>query len=297
MRKISVATLFLLATLLAFATQAPDAAYVQSFNKWKAELVDGRKQHWLPLAGLFWLKPGENTFGSANDNAILLPSGPAHAGVFVRDDKTVTIKLQSGAQAKVGDKIATESKLDADVTNHPTMIELGVLRMFVIERGDRLGLRVRDLNSAAVRNYAGPIFFPLDMTYRVTATFGPSDGKKTVDVPNVLGDVTPSPVVGEVHFKLNGQDLTLTSFEGDLKEGLSFVISDLTSKTDTYPGGRFLDTDPVVDGKVVLDFNRAYSPPCSVTPYATCPLAPKENQLPVALPVGEKYDRKHGHHD
>jgi uncharacterized protein (DUF1684 family) len=289
-------TIFLLATFLAFAAHPPDAAYLQSFNKWKAELVDGRKQHWLPLAGLFWLKPGESTFGSTSDNAIVLPSGPAHAGVFVREDKTVTVKLQSGVEAKIGEKIAIESKLDADVTNHPTMIELGALRMFVIERADRLGIRVRDMNSAAIRNYAGPVFFPLDMNYKVTATFVPSDGKKTVDVPNVLGDVTPSPVVGDVHFKLNGQDLTLTSFEGDQKEGLSFVITDLTSKTDTYPGGRFLDTDPVVDGKVVLDFNRAYSPPCSVTPYATCPLAPKENHLPLALPVGEKYDRKHGHH-
>jgi len=295
LRKIAIAILLITASLVA-AVEPPDSAYLTSFEKWKAELVDGRKQHWLPLAGLFWLKPGENAFGSANDNAILLPSGPAHAGVFVRQNKDVSVKLQSGVEAKIGGKIATESKLDADVTNNPTIIELGALRMFVIERGDRLGIRVRDLNSAAVRNYAGPVFFPLDMNYRVTATFAPSDGKKTVDVPNVLGDVTPSPVVGEVRFKLNGQDLTLTSFEGDQKEGLSFVISDLTSKTDTYPGGRFLDTDPVADGKVVLDFNRAYSPPCSVTPYATCPLAPKDNHLPVALPVGEKYDRKHGHH-
>ena len=295
LRKIAIAILLITASLVA-AVEPPDSAYLTSFEKWKAELVDGRKQHWLPLAGLFWLKPGENAFGSANDNAILLPSGPAHAGVFVRQNKDVSVKLQSGVEAKIGGKIATESKLDADVTNHPTIIELGALRMFVIERGDRLGIRVRDLNSAAVRNYAGPVFFPLDMNYRVTATFALSDGKKTVAVPNVLGDVTPSPVVGEVRFKLNGQDLTLTSFEGDQKEGLSFVISDLTSKTDTYPGGRFLDTDPVADGKVVLDFNRAYSPPCSVTPYATCPLAPKDNHLPVALPVGEKYDRKHGHH-
>jgi len=295
LRKIAIAILLITASLVA-AVEPPDSAYLTSFEKWKAELVDGRKQHWLPLAGLFWLKPGENAFGSANDNAILLPSGPAHAGVFVRQNKDVSVKLQSGVEAKIGGKIATESKLDADVTNNPTIIELGALRMFVIERGDRLGIRVRDLNSAAVRNYAGPVFFPLDMNYRVTATFAPSDGKKTVAVPNVLGDVTPSPVVGEVRFKLNGQDLTLTSFEGDQKEGLSFVISDLTSKTDTYPGGRFLDTDPVADGKVVLDFNRAYSPPCSVTPYATCPLAPKDNHLPVALPVGEKYDRKHGHH-
>jgi uncharacterized protein (DUF1684 family) len=137
------------------------------------------------------------------------------------------------------------------------------------------------------------VFFPLDMTYRVTAMFTPSDGKKSVDVPNVLGDVTPTPISGEVHFKLNGQDLTLTALGGDAAKGLSFVISDLTSKADTYPGGRFLDTDPVADGKVVLDFNRAYSPPCAVTPYATCPLAPKENRLQVAVPAGEKYMRKH----
>jgi uncharacterized protein len=294
LRKIALAGLLTMSSLIA-AAQPPDTAYLQSFEKWKAELIDSRKKNWLPLAGLFWLKPGENTFGSADDNVIVLPAGPAHAGVFERQDKAVTVKLQSGVAAKIGGKIAAESKLDADVTDHPTIIELGALRMFLIERGDRLGIRVRDLNSPAINNYAGPVFFPLDLSYKVTATFVPSDGKKTVDVPNVLGDVTPSPVVGQVHFKLNGQDLTLTSFEGNQKDGLSFVISDLTSKTDTYPGGRFLDTDPVVDSKVVLDFNRAYSPPCSVTPYATCPLAPKENQLPLPLPVGEKYDRKHAH--
>src|SRR5205823_8082160 len=103
-----------------------------------------------------------------------------HAGVFERQDKAVIVKLQSGVEAKIGVKIATESKLDADVTNHPTIIELGALRMFVIERGDRLGIRVRDLNSAAVRNYAGPVFSPSDMNSRVTETFPPSNGRKRV---------------------------------------------------------------------------------------------------------------------
>lgn len=214
----------------------------------------------------------------------------------MRDGKTISVKLQSGVEAKIGGKQMLESKLDADVTEHPTMIELGSMRMFVIERGDRVGLRVRDLDSPAIRSYAGPQFFPVDLNYRVTATFTASDGKRTMDVPNVLGDITPSPIVGEVHFKLDGQDLSLTSFEGSEKEGLSFVIADATSKTETYPGGRFLDTDPVVDGKVVIDFNRAYNPPCSVTPYATCPLAPKENRMTVAISAGEKYDRAHGHH-
>ena len=282
--------------LPALSLQPPDAAYLQSFEKWKGELVDDLKQNWLVLAGLFWLKPGANTFGSAADNAIVLPSGPAHAGVFQLQGDAVSVELQKDAPAKIDSKSVNQAKLQADVTGKPTVIEMGSLRMHLIQRGHRLGIRVKDLNSQAARNYAGPIFFPLDMNYRVTGTFVPSDGKKTVDVPNVLGDVTPTPIAGEVRFKLNGQDLTLTALSGDPGKGLSFVMGDLSGKTDTYPGGRFLDTDPVVDGKVVLDFNRAYNPPCAVTPYATCPLAPKENRLPVVVAAGEKYDRMHGHH-
>jgi uncharacterized protein (DUF1684 family) len=293
MKKLS--TLILVLVLFAtrgFAAQPPDAAYVKDFAKWKLELVDDLKQNWLPLAGLFWLKPGANTFGAADDNAVVLPSGPAHAGTFRLQGEDVLVEMLPGVTAKIGDKNDSKGQLQADVTGKPTVIELGALRMHLIKRGTRLGIRVKDLNSAAARNYAGPVFFPLDMTYRVTATFVPSDGKKTVDVPNVLGDVTPTPISGEVHFKLNGQELTLTALGGDPAKGLSFVINDLTSKTDTYPGGRFLDTDPVADGKVVLDFNRAYSPPCAVTPYATCPLAPKENRLQVAIAAGEKYVKK-----
>jgi uncharacterized protein len=117
-----------------------------------------------------------------------------------------------------------------------------------------------------------------------------------VDVPNVLGDVTPTPVAGEARFKINGQDVSLSALGGDPKDGLFFIFKDLTSKTETYPPGRFLQTDPVVNGTVVLDFNEAYNPPCAVTPYATCPLPPKQNQLAVAIPAGEKYDRKAGLH-
>jgi uncharacterized protein (DUF1684 family) len=283
-------------SLPAFPIQPPDAAYLQSFEKWKGELVDDLRQNWLVLAGLFWLKPGANTFGSAADNAIVLPSGAAHAGVFQLQGQAVSVELQRDAQAKIDGKSLSQATLQADVTGKATVLEMGSLRMHLIQRGQRLGIRVKDLNSERARNYAGPIFFPLDMTYRITGTFVPSDGKKTVDVPNVLGDVTPTPIAGEVHFKLNGQDLTLTALSGDPAKGLSFVMGDLSGKTDTYPGGRFLDSDPVVDGNVVLDFNRAYNPPCAVTPYATCPLAPKENRLPVSIAAGEKYDRTHGHH-
>ncbi len=277
---------------------APDAAYRQSYEKWKLELVDDLKKNWLTLAGLFWLKPGSNTCGTDPSSVVALPEGSAaaHVGTFDLQGDAVTVKFLPGVAAKIDGKLATTAPLQPDVSGKPTIIELGSLRMFVIKRGQRIGIRVRDLNSPAVRNYAGPIFFPLNMNYRVTAKWVAGDGKKTVDVPNVLGDTTPTPIAGEAVFTINGQDLSLTALGGDMSKGLFFVFNDLTSKTDTYPGGRFLDTDPVVNGTVVLDFNRAYNPPCAVTPYATCPLAPKENRLAAAIPAGEKYDRAHGHH-
>jgi len=275
----------------------PGAAYQRSFDSWKAALVDDLKKNWLPLAGLFWLKPGENTFGHASDNAVIFPKGPVHAGVFNLQGGDVTIELSSEAHATNDGKPITSLALQPDISGKPTVVEMGSLQFHVIKRGSRVGIRLKDLDSDAVRNYRGPIFFPIDTAYRVTATWIPSDGKKTVDVPNVLGDVIPTPIPGVVQFTVAGQKLQLTALGGDPAKGLFFVFNDLTAKADTYPGGRFLDSDPVQkDDKVVIDFNRAYNPPCAVTPYATCPLAPKENRLQVAIPAGEKYDRAHGHH-
>jgi uncharacterized protein (DUF1684 family) len=276
----------------------PDPAYVQSFEKWKAEEIDDLKQNWLPLAGLYWLKPGVNTFGTAADNAVLFPKGPAYAGEFDLAGKEVSIKLRPEARATVAGQALSTAKLDADISGHATVVEMGTLQFRVIVRGDRVGIRLKDTESATVADFKGLIFYPLDMNYRVTATWEPSDGKKTIEVPNVLGDVTPVPVAGTVVFKINGQEQRLTALGGDPSRGLSFVFNDLTAKTeDTYPGGRFLDTDPVTNGTVIVDFNRAYNPPCARTPYATCPLAPKENRLAVAIPAGEKFDKTaHAHH-
>lgn len=275
---------------------AVDPAYRQSFEKWKGDLVEDLKQEWLPLAGLFWLKPGENSFGTDAKNAIVFPKGPAHAGSFTLQGQVVTVKLAPGVNALIAGKPATTAELQPDTADNPTVVELGNLRFHAIIRGERVGIRLKDLDSDAARQFRGAQFFPLDLSYRMTASFLPSDGKQTVEVPNVLGDVSPTPIAGTAVFKLNGQELKLTDLGGDAAKGLFFVFSDPTSKTDTYPGGRFLKTGPVTNGTVVLDFNRAYNPPCAVTPYATCPLAPKENRLSVAIPAGEEYDHKHGHH-
>ena len=280
----------------ASSPETPDTAYVQSFEKWKSEQTEDLKANWLSLAGLFWLKPGANTFGTDASNAIVFPKGPAHAGEFDLDGTDVTVKLLPDAHATIGGQPAVTAKLDPDVSRHPTRVEMGTLHFHAIVRGKRIGIRVIDTDSAAARNFKGMIFYPLDLHYRVTANWIPSGGKTTVEVPNVLGDVSAEPVPGVAVFKLNGQELRLTALGGDAQTGFFVVFNDLTAKSDTYPGGRFLDTGPVENGTVVLDFNRAYNPPCAVTPYATCPLAPKENRLAVAIPAGEKFDKvAHAH--
>jgi uncharacterized protein (DUF1684 family) len=300
--KLSIAAVLLLVgTAVAFAGRAasvarPDAAYVQSFEKWKADQTADLKESWLSLVGLFWLKPGANTFGSDASNAIVFPKVPVHAGEFDLNGKEVTLKLLPGVRATIADAPVTVARLDPDTSEHVTRVEMGDLRFHIIVRGKHVGVRLRDTESTAALNFKGMMFFPLDMNYRVTATWLPSDGKKTVEVPNALGEVTADPTPGTAVFQVKGQELKLTAIGGDSKSGLFFVFNDLTAKNDTYPGGRFLDTGPVVDGNVILDFNRAYNPPCAVTPYATCPLAPRENRLAVPIPAGEKFDKAaHAH--
>jgi uncharacterized protein len=301
-RTIPPLAVLLLATWAGSAAAAdspstPDAAYIQSFEKWKAAETDDLKRNWLPLVGLFWLRPGVNAFGSDPTNAIVFPKGPAHAGEFDLEGKDVTLKLLPETQASIDGKRVTSAKLEPDTSHHQTQVELGTLRFHVIVRGQRVGIRVKDTHSEYARKFRGMQFFPVNMHYRVTANWLPGDGKRTVQVPNVLGDVIAEPVPGTVVFTLQGQEFKLTALGGDPGKGLFFVFSDTSAKSDTYPGGRFLDTGPVSKGTVVLDFNRAYNPPCAVTPYATCPLAPKENRLPVAIAAGEKFDKaSHAHH-
>jgi uncharacterized protein len=274
-----------------------DAVYQREVEKFRAEEIKDLKSNWLVLAGLFWLKPGANSFGTASSNPIVLPAGtaPAKAGVFELTGDEVTLKMEPGVAATIDNQPVMTAKLKPDTSGKPTVVALGRLRMHVIKRGERTGIRLKDLQNPALRNFTSLHFFPIDTKYRVVATWVPSDGKRTVDVPNVLGDVSHETVPGEVRFTLNGQKLTLTALGGDAAKGLFFVFRDTTSKTDTYPAGRFLDTDPVQNGKVVLDFNEAYNPPCAVTPYATCPIAPKENRLAVAIPAGEKFDHSKPH--
>src|SRR5580698_3230481 len=144
---------------------APDAAYVQSFEKWKAEQIDDLKQNWLPLAGLYWLKQGVNNFGTAPENSVVFPKGPARAGEFDLEGKDVTIKLLPDAHATLAGAPLTAAKLAPDVSGHASLVEMGTLRFHVIVRGERVGIRVKDLESASVTNFKGLMFYPLDLNY------------------------------------------------------------------------------------------------------------------------------------
>jgi hypothetical protein len=290
----ATAVSLLLASSFLFAATpaAPDADYVQSFEKFKAHRIDSLKKNWIPLAGLFWLKPGVNTFGSAPDNIVVFPKGEAHAGEFdLAADGQVTLKLLPGVHVTVDGKPAETATLVPDSADHYTDVAMQELRFHVIVRGKRVGIRLKDTASEAARNFHEITFFPPDLNYRVIARWIPADGKRMINVPDILGDVTHQKVTGTLVFQLNGKELHLTDLGDDPSKGLFIVFNDPTLKTDTYPGGRMLDLDPPVKGTVMLDFNRAYNPPCVYTPYATCPIAPKENRLTVPILAGEKFER------
>ncbi|MBI3695725.1 MAG: DUF1684 domain-containing protein [Acidobacteria bacterium] len=225
---------------------------------------------WLTVSGLFWLKEGPNRFGSAPSNDIVLPPG-APSGV---------LEFHSGKTAYQG------RELRADKPGPPDRITLGDLTLYVIERSGRYAIRLKDKNSKFRREFTGLRWFPPKGAYRVTARFVPYSPPKTLSIPTILGDVEKLPSPGYAVFTLHGHELRLDPVPGD-NGGLFFIFRDLTTGKETYPAGRFLDTDPPRDGKLVLDFNKAYNPPCAFTPYATCPLPPKQNHLPVRIEAGE----------
>ena len=169
------------------------------------------------------------------------------------------------------------------------MLELGRLSLHVIERGGRLGIRLKDRESPLRKAFTGLSWFPIDERYRVVARFVPYDPPKALKVPNVLGNVTPMPSPGRAEFTIDGKAVQLDGVleEPDATE-LFFIFRDQTSGHETYGAGRFLYADLPKDGKLVLDFNKAYNPPCAFTPYATCPLPPPQNRLPVRIEAGRR---------
>jgi uncharacterized protein (DUF1684 family) len=256
---------------------------------YRAQIEEWRRQReaalkadggWLTVTGLFWLHEGANSFGSASSKDIVLPADPAvKDGAFDLLDGKVALRMDG--QTRV---------LRPNSTAKPDVVTLGSLTMFAIQRGAKYGIRLKDNNSRLRKEFTGLHYFPVSEDYRVTTRLEP-DAKK-IPILNILGQVEDTPSPGYVEFELHGQKLRLTPVEESPNE-LFFIFRDPTAGKETYASGRFLDAELGKDGAVVLDFNKAYNPPCAFTPYATCPLPPKENRLAVRIEAGEL---KYGSH-
>ncbi len=264
-------------------TDESDAEAVEAWRAWRYSMLQ-RDTGWLTLAGLDWLRQGENRVGSAEGVDIRLPSGPPLAGtVTVADDGTVA----SGAFMHDGAPV-TRLRLEDDADGTPTLLELDDLRLCLIRRGDRLAIRTWDTASSRRREFAGIDHWPFDPQWRVESRFEPTPGR-TLAVPDVLGIVEESPSPGRLVFEVGGAEHRLDGLEGGDQGELWLVFGDATNGAQTYGGGRFLYTDPPDRaGTVVIDFNRSYNPPCVFSPYATCPLPWPANRLPIRIEAGER---------
>lgn len=275
------------------------AAYQLEIDNWDKGRVEYLKgpEGWLNLAGLFWLKEGINTFGSGEQNDIVFPEGKidSRAGFFVLKQGVVTLE----AAPKV-DITRNGKPFRSGVVFHPDSsrmkpLEHGTLKWFIIKRDNRYGIRLRDLAHPDLEQFKGIGRFPVDPAYRVTADFKPADAGHTIPIVNVLGQTIDTKSPGTLYFSLNGQRVSLDVIDDGGKE-LFIIFSDLTNTKETYGAGRYLYADPPgADGKVILDFNKAYNPPCAFTVFATCPIPPAQNRLDMRVEAGElNYTGGHG---
>jgi uncharacterized protein (DUF1684 family) len=264
-----------------------DTTYRASVEKWRqAYEADLKSDHgWLSVSGLFWLHDGENTFGSGPLNDIVLPaSAPAKAGSFEFHAGHTTVHVNSGISALLNGKHVDSAEMHPD--SNSDQLTLGDLTLYVHSSGERFTIRLRDKNSALRKTFTGTRWFPVDETYRVIGKFVPFDQPKPTQIQNVMGDTLNDPMLGYISFQLGGKDLRLIS---DAASGeVELVFRDLTSGHETYAASRFLDTKIESGGRVILDFNQAYNPPCAYNPYTTCPLPPPENRLDTRIEAGEK---------
>jgi uncharacterized protein (DUF1684 family) len=271
--------------------------YAKSIEAWRTARVarlttpDG----WLTLIGRHLLSPGENTVGTAADNSIRLAAGPPYLGtVTLQDRKVILTPAPSALLAVDGEPVraATELVYRGD---KPTLVTFGPVNFYVMERGDSLFLRVKDRTAERLKNFAGLDYFPLDPSWRIEAQWVPFDPPHQVSITNMIGQTEPASVPGKAVFTRDGRTFELLPIDEGPGEPLFFVLTDLTAGNETYEASRFLYADAPKDGKIILDFNRAQNPPCAFTPFATCPLPPKGNRLPIRVPAGERKYR--GPHD
>lgn len=247
---------------------------------------------WLTLTGLYWLEPGPNIVGSAENAAVRLPDGPPLVGsLHLGDDGTVTLLPDPEAGLSVNAAPASEQTLATDAAGEPDVLRSGRVVFYLIERGSRIGVRVKDPEAKTRTGFAGLDRYPIDPAYRVTARFEAYPQPREVAIPTVIGEPTSILAPGLLRFDIAGTAASLEPFVSSPDDRELFIVfRDATAGDTTYGAGRFLSAR-LREGsdEVILDFNLATNPPCAFTPFATCPLPTPANTLEVPIKAGERY--------
>ena len=281
------------ASATAAAEQAPLDPKAE-YDKWRSDRDQRlrREDGWLTLVGLHWLKEGDNTLGSAKSNRIVMPAKtPAKIGTLQLAKGVLTFTPATGATLTIDEKpVTAATTLQPDVAeNGPTVVKSGPVQFYVIRRqGDRYGIRVKDAENAMRVNFKGMDYFPYDPQKRVEARFERYEPVKQIPITDITGVTSNNPSPGALVFELDGKSVRLDPILEE-PDDLFIIFKDETSKDSTYQAGRYLYAKLPKEGdKVIVDFNKAYNPPCVFTPFATCPLPPKQNELAFRLEAGEK---------
>lgn len=275
-------------------------AYAQELAMWKAdrrEAIAG-PDGWATLAGLHWLEGSRFSIGAEVQHDIVLPEGhaPGSLGTLIVADGAIRFEAAPGAAVFRDTTPVDTVTLATDKGGRPTVLQTGSVTFRIIERGGKLAVRVKDSASPVRTGFLGLDYFPADTAARVAAYLDRHDEPRTVRVANIVGQIEEHVSPGVLRFRLGGQIVNLVATQQGRSDGLFVVFRDATSKTETYQAARFLQVPaPDEHGVTVIDFNRAYNPPCAFTAYATCPLPVSENILPIAIRAGEKrYAGAHG---
>ena len=267
-------------------------AYKDEILAWReAQEAELKKDiGWLTLAGLHWLKDGVNGLGSDPALDVVLPEGaPARLGTL--ELRGASVSLRTDVPVQVDGSPASSAALSFDEYK-PTRVEFGELTFIVIERGGQYAVRVWDKANPARAGFQGRRWFDVRDDCRVTAELAPHAAPVSVPIDNTVGQNIPMTSPGKAVFDLMGQRLALDLFVKG-QGGLWVIFKDKTNGSVTYGAGRYMDVDDLGDGHVLLDFNKAYSPPCSFTSFATCPIPPRQNHLPIRVEAGEQYSPSH----
>ena len=296
LRRSCITAVAIIAALLAASAEtghAAGGAAPESLEAWRAQRIAALTSDsgFLTLAGLYWLDKPRSSFGRARASTFMLdhPAMPRRLGQFERSGDTVHFVAARRDSVYAGDVAVTRIEMRSDRSGSPTVLRHGPIEFFVIERSGQLGVRVRALDSPRRRDFPGIEYFDASDAWRLTARFEPYEPVRQIQIMNVLGmeDAMTSP--GAIVFEKDGREWRLDTIDEDPASGSLFVMfADATTGRTSYGAGRFLYVERPRDGRVIVDFNRAYNPPCAFNDFATCPLPPPQNRLELAVTAGER---------